>query len=215
MNARIKEQERAGTGHSNAAAAFYAHECGDCVNPPGFSFWSSVWGGESVCERGKKRCHDDASFSELIWNNYHEEDGRQWPECRNTRLCLWSMFCVWLWIIGDSVRMEQKFVYILLILWIIIVSTFSPFLYEMDLFAADIQVYTCWIIIPSWCAHLNTHTLCWFIPLPRAQATGFNVGYTGLKQAWSQSKHEAKCNESIYAQHSFHCKLQECTNALK
>lgn len=104
-----------------------------------------------ICvERGKESCHDDASFNELIWNNYH---WWRWktvaPECKNTCFCLslWSMLCVWLWIIGDSIRasgmsgQSSLCLFIWINPWIIIVSTFSPFLCNlMDLFAADVQV---------------------------------------------------------------------------
>lgn len=33
VKARIKEQEPPATGHSHAAVAFHADECGDCLSP--------------------------------------------------------------------------------------------------------------------------------------------------------------------------------------
>lgn len=132
---------------------------------------------EDLCVRGKRR----VAMTMLALMSWFEiviidENGRQWPECKNACFCLslWSMFCVWLWIIGDSIRASDTSGQSSLCLfiqyisnavnpWIIIVSTFSQFLCNlMDLSAADVLVkmkkqeclwYTCWINIPNTLKH--------------------------------------------------------------
>lgn len=107
---------------------------------------------ESLCVRGERRVGRTMpallSLFEII---IIVEDGRQRPECKNTCFCLslWSMFCMWLWIIGDSIPASclARGAYVCLYInntvnpQIIIPPTFSPFLCNlMDHFAADVQV---------------------------------------------------------------------------